>query len=139
MDMLNDIFALYLIDQAEIMITGEEEVLCGDETHFEATVKGTEASEYTITWQKRKGLITERIDTNKEKYRKSTGKKMVIQSMCKDDEGEYQAVLTKEINGNDFKVSSNKIWLHALGGKVLEKISFSLKNSIIFAKSTIFP
>lgn len=57
MDMLNDIFALYLIDQAEIMIKGEEEVLCGDETHFEATVKGTEASEYTITWQKRKGLL----------------------------------------------------------------------------------
>lgn len=50
-----------------------------------------------------------------EKYSGSTKRKLVIKSVSKEDEGEYQAVLSLESNGPEYK-SRNIIRLHAIGG-----------------------
>lgn len=84
-------------------------------------MKKVESSFWSITWQKRKGDVIKCIDTNKEKYSGSTKKKLVIKSVCKEDEGEYQAVLSLETNGPEYK-SRNIIRLHAIGGKLINKI-----------------
>lgn len=54
-----------------------------------------------------------------EKYRDSTKRKLVINSLSKEDEGEYQAFLTLESNGPDYK-SKNTIRLHVIGGKPID-------------------
>lgn len=60
-----------------------------------------------------------------EKYIGSSKKKLVINSVCKEDEGEYQAVLSPELNGPEYK-SKNTIRLHAVGGKLINKIKQSI-------------
>lgn len=50
-----------------------------------------------------------------EKYSGSTKGKIVINSVCNEDAGEYQAVLSFESNGPDYK-SRNTIRLHVIGG-----------------------
>lgn len=65
--------------------------------------------------ESKKNVINQ-IDINEEKYRGSTRTKLVIISVCKDDEGEYQAVLARESNGNKRKVESNSVYLSVEGG-----------------------
>lgn len=78
-------------------------------------MKKVESSCWSITWQKRRGDVIKCIDTNMEKYSGSTKRKLVIKSVSKEDEGEYQAVLSLESNGPEYK-SRNIIRLHAIGG-----------------------
>lgn len=78
-------------------------------------MKTAEVSHWSITWQRRKGDTINCIDTTKKEYRGSTNRILVIKSVCKDDEGEYQVVLSRESNGPDYK-SKNSIHLHVLGG-----------------------
>lgn len=49
------------------------------------------------------------------KYSGSTKRKLVINDVSKGDEGEYEAVLSLESNGPEFK-SKNMIHLYAVGG-----------------------
>lgn len=84
-------------------------------------MKNVESSCWSITWQKHRGDVIKRIDTNMEKYSGSTKKKLVINSVCKEDEGEYQAVLSLESNGPVYK-SRNTIRLHAVGGILVNEI-----------------
>lgn len=65
-----------------------------------------------------------------EKYNGSTKKTLVINSVCKEDEGEYQAVLPFESNGPDYK-SRNTIRLHVTGGELANK----MKHYILFIRS----
>lgn len=83
-------------------------------------MKKVEFSYWTIAWRKRIGDIIKCIDTRTTKYSGSSKKKLVINSVCKEDEGEYQAVLSFESNGPEFK-SRNIIRLYAIGGKWLIK------------------
>lgn len=55
-----------------------------------------------------------------ERYSGSTKLKLVIHSVCKEDEGEYQAVISLESNGPEYK-SRNTIRLNVIGGKWLMK------------------
>lgn len=80
-------------------------------------MENVKSSSWTITWQKRRGDVIKCIDTSMEKYWGSTKKKLVIKSVCKEDEGDYQAVLSFESNGPDYK-SKNTIRLYVLEGKL---------------------
>lgn len=73
-------------------------------------------SYWSISWQRVKGSVTNQIDLSKEKYRDSTRTQLVIHSVSKDDEGEYQAVIARESNGNKRKIESNAIFLQVVGG-----------------------
>lgn len=79
-------------------------------------MKQKEASHWSISWQRVRGSVTYQIDISDEKYSDSTRTKLVIHSVSKDDEGDYQAVLASESNGNKRKIESNAIFLHIMGG-----------------------
>lgn len=80
-------------------------------------MKKVESSCWSVAWQKQRGDVIERINTRMERYSGSTKKKLVIKTVCKEDEGEYQAVLSLESNG-PYYTSRNTIRLHVLGGKL---------------------
>lgn len=111
-----------LSDELENLIKGKDEVTCGDTASFEAEVKSANTGDFSITWRKRIGNVIERIDTSMEKYSGSITRKLVIQSVCKEDQGEYRAILSR--NGNEYKQSRN-ICLQVLGGIMYgETVSF---------------
>lgn len=107
-------------DEAGFSIKGEDKVICGGIAQIEAEVKGIETACRTITWQKRNGKDFEDINTQDEKYTGSTNKILVIQSVCKEDEGDYRAVLSVASNENNHEKSRNTIRLTVLGGKSLK-------------------
>lgn len=111
---------LFVKDEPDIFIQGENEILCGGTARFEAEVKNVESSCWSITWQKHRGDVFKRIDTNMGRYSGSTKKTLVINDVCKEDGGEYQALLSFESKGPDYK-SRNTIRLHAIGGTVVNK------------------
>uniref|UniRef100_A0A8W8J3T1 DZIP3-like HEPN domain-containing protein n=1 Tax=Magallana gigas TaxID=29159 RepID=A0A8W8J3T1_MAGGI len=100
------------IDEPDILIKGEDRVVCGDSARFDAEVKRAQLSEWSITWQKKTDDITIKINTSDKKYKGSSRRQLVIQSLCKDDEAEYQAILS---NGSKLNIISNIIYLQALG------------------------
>lgn len=118
-------------DEPDISIKGENEKRCGETALFEANVEKVKSSSWSITWHKRRGKVIECIDTNMKKYSDSTKTKLVIKSVCKEDEGEYQAVLSFESNGPDYK-SKNTIPLYVLKGK-LQEAKF-IRVNIFYAK-----
>lgn len=101
-------------------IHGENEILCGGTAQFEADVKNVELSSWSVAWQKRRGDDIKWIDTSLEKHNGSTKRKLVINTLSKKDEGEYQAFLTLESDGPDYK-SKNTIRLHVIGGKPINE------------------
>lgn len=107
----------FISETPDIIIHGENEIICGGTAQFEADVKKVESYCWSVAWQKQRGDVIERIDTRMERYSGSTKKKLVIKTVCKEDEGEYQAVLSLESNGPYF-TSRNTIRLHVLGGKL---------------------
>lgn len=62
-----------------------------------------------------------------ENYSGSTKRKLVINSVCKEDEGEYQALLSFESKGPDYK-SRNTIRLHVIGGMLVNEIIIKFSN-----------
>lgn len=103
--------------EPEIFLKGEDRVFCGNTARLEANVKNVEFSCWRFTWQKRtEKSILECIDTNQEIYKGSTNIILLIQNVRKEDEGEYQAVISREVNGIEYRISSNIIYLMALGG-----------------------
>lgn len=117
---------LFFSDEPDISIKGENEINCGETALFEADVAKVKSSSWTITWHKRRGDVIKCIDTSTEKYSGSTKRRLVIKSVCKEDEGEYQAVLSLESNGPDYK-SRNTIRLFVSGGK--HQVAIEKKNN----------
>lgn len=89
--------------------------MCGDIARFVAVLK-PDSSCWSIIWQKRRGNVTKTIDTSTKKYSGSTNRKLVIKSVCKKDEGEYQVLLAHESNGDRYLKCGNTICLHVFGG-----------------------
>lgn len=89
--------------------------MCGDLAQFIAVLKPYSTC-WSITWQKRRGKVIEIIDTSTEKYSGSTNRKLVIQSVCKEDEGEYRVLLSHKSNGNGYIRCGYTICLHVFGG-----------------------
>lgn len=104
---------LVFTDEPTILIKGRDEIVCGDSARFDAEIKHTKLAEWSITWQKTTDDITRKINTTDKKYKGSTRRQLVIQSVCKDDEAGYQSVLS---NGSKLNIMSNIIYLQALGG-----------------------
>lgn len=102
-------------------------MLWGETAQFDAEVKQTESSNWPVTWHKKTGDITRDIKTRDGKYIESTNRRLLIHSVCKDDEAEYKAVIS---NGKNNYISSNAIFLHVHGGIIL----FMLDIFIMFDK-----
>lgn len=79
-------------------------------------LKQSELKNWSLTWRRIRGKTTEQIDTSREKYICSTNEQLTINSVCKDDEGNYQAVLSRSVNGKTHDILSNITHLEALGG-----------------------
>lgn len=106
-----------IADLVEVSITGSGEVSCGNTACFTANVNQLfESSNWSLTWQKSRGRITEQIDICSKKYMGSDSRQLVINSVGKKDEGEYQASYS---NGKNHHVKSNPIHLRPLGGTAL--------------------
>eukprot|EP00105_Crassostrea_gigas_P046671 XP_019930819.1 PREDICTED: leucine-rich repeats and immunoglobulin-like domains protein 1 [Crassostrea gigas] len=98
-------------DEQAILIKGPEKVLYGEKAQFDAEIKQTGTSKWLVTWHKKTGDTTANINIRDEKFRRSTDRQLLIHSACKDDEAEYQAVIS---DGNN-NYPSNAIYLHVLG------------------------
>lgn len=79
-------------------------------------LKQSELKNWSLTWRRIRGKTTEQIDTGSEKYIGSTNEQLTINSVCKEDEGHYQAVLSRSVNGKTHDILSNTTHLEALGG-----------------------
>lgn len=103
-------------DDPVVSLRGTKEIICGDIARFELEVKQAEPSIYKVTWFKEKGMTAKQIETRDEKFKVSSDGRLIINVVCKEDEGHYYADLSRESNGITFKISSNKIHLLPLGG-----------------------
>lgn len=101
----------WVADELNIFIKGERKVLCGNTARFLVELNPAEPSNCLVTWQKVRGSVTEQIDTSIEKYRGSYDRQLVINYICKEDEGEYQAVLSRISTEKNHKIFSNLIFL----------------------------
>lgn len=104
-----------------ISIEGPRNVLCGNTAEFIAVTNPENLEGWSVVWHKLlKCTLTctqTCINSNTEKYYGSTEKNLVIQSVCKEDEGGYQALLSQVSKTTDKRfVSSNVIFLQAIGG-----------------------
>lgn len=105
-----------IAELVEVLITGVGEVTYGNTARFEANVKSFFGStSCSLTWQKSRGRIKEQIDIHCEKYEGSDDRQLIINSVCKKDEGEYQASL---LYSKNCIVLSNSIYLKPIGGIV---------------------
>lgn len=102
-----------------ISIEGQGTVLCGESAQFNAVISPDHLKGCSVTWQIVEGRVVLPIDTRTEKYTGSTDQKLFIHSVCKDDEGEYQAFLSSDLNGEQFIAVSNSIFLQAIEGILL--------------------
>lgn len=98
-------------DEPDIWIEGPEKVVCGSTACFKATVKEKIVTSCSVTWQKEINNEIKQIDP-----RSSNNEELCIESVCKDDEGEYQAVLSFKEDGFRKTVESNSIFLQVEGG-----------------------
>lgn len=105
-------------EEPMISIEGPNNVLCGHTAKYIVVTTPENLKGWSLTWHKLLKCTQMRINSNAEKYYGSTEKNIVIQSVCKEDEGGYQAILSKDSKPNT-SVSSNVIFLQAIGGILL--------------------
>lgn len=103
--------------EPRLTLKGENEVICGGTVRFNADVNHADSlhCNWQLSWVKVKKNGIDFIDLSKGKHSGSTDKMLVIQSVCKEDEGEYRIDLSRTINGNQYKVLSDVIYLRVLG------------------------
>lgn len=104
----------------DIWIEGSEKVVCGSTAHFRATVKEKKVSHLSVDWQTLCKNKSTQIDKSNKKFWGNTNE-LIIESVCKEDEGEYCAVLTIEEDRTRKTIQSNVIFLHVVGGMILLK------------------
>lgn len=105
----------------KIFIEGVGVVMCGDTARFKAVINPEKPKGWSVSWQKRNNGMLIQIHTDYQRYNGSNDYQLVINSVCKDDNGEYLAILSKE--SDDINIYSNKIALNALGGNMFFFIS----------------
>lgn len=99
-----------------ISITGPSKIVCGNTAKFIAVTKPENLEGWSVEWRKHLKCTQTRINSNTTKYCGSTEKNLVLQSVCKEDEGGYQAFLSKVSKANtELYVPSNIIFLQAIG------------------------
>lgn len=80
---------------------------------FLAEIKLEKEVDLPVSWDRVEGLVRTQIDVEDEKYRGSDDRLLIIHNVCKEDEGRYQAVISRN---QDVKIFSNKVYLHPTGG-----------------------
>lgn len=103
----------------DIWIEGTEEAVCGSTAHFQATVKERKVSYLSVNWHKSIKNETTPIEKSNKKFWGKTNKELFIESVCKEDEGEYHAELSIEEDRKGTTIKSNVISLHVVGGMIL--------------------
>lgn len=98
-----------------ISIERNVEVSCGDTAHFKADIRLEESAFLSVSWERVYGSARKHIDISCEKYKGSTSRQLNIHFVCKEDEGEYQAVILRNI---DYKIVSNIGFLQTQGGMI---------------------
>lgn len=76
------------------MIDEAGEIKCGKTAQFEADVKQTKISKRPVTWQKNNTGARNRTDVRGRKYSGSHNRQLLVNSVCKKDEGKYKAINT---------------------------------------------
>lgn len=96
---------------------GELEIMTvvtyGETARFKAAVAPGGSDGWSVTWQRLIGDKSILIDTNENKFAKSTDEQLVIQPVCMEDDGKYQAAVYR----NNIKTSSKTFFLHVVGGQ----------------------
>lgn len=105
------------IDEPEISIIVANGGVRGECTRLIADVTPTDLFGWSLKWQRVKNLKTEKIDINREKFRGSNERQLVIHSMCEEDGGNYQAVLTRDTGGK-YQIISSTVCLPITEGKL---------------------
>lgn len=127
-------FLYRFTDGPDIWIEGTEEAVCGSTAHFQANVKERKVSFLSVDWKKLIKNESTPIDTSNKKFWGKTNKELFIESVCKEDEGEYQAVLSFEEDRIGTTIKSNVIFLRVVGGMIvlkrIIKINIHLLNMI---------
>ncbi|XP_062578446.1 uncharacterized protein LOC134240371, partial [Saccostrea cucullata] len=91
-------------------------ILCEEKACFEAETENfLDTDNWPIKWIKVRGDTTKTIDISKEKYNGSTSRRLVISKVLKKDQGEYQAVISREIDRRHVKIESNTLFLEVIG------------------------
>lgn len=88
----------------------------------------------SVSWKKLIKNESTPIDTSNTKFWGKTKKELFIESVCKEDEGEYLAVLSFEEDRIGTTIKSNVICLRVVGGMIvlkrIIKINIHLLNMI---------
>lgn len=116
-------FNFFFIDDPKISIKFVKEGKGGETARIVAEVTPIDLFGWSLSWQKIDKQISERIDTSQDKYRGSTERQLVIQSLHKEDEGDYQAILTR-ISCGKYHICSNTASLQFFGGILLNPYDF---------------
>lgn len=124
-------------DKPFITISGTEKVFCGEIARFKVIVSPKDLGGWSVKWQKLNGDVSTHIDLNKEKYSRPTDRELIIHSVCREDDGIYQAYLSQESNGSNFKVLGNALCLQTVGGIVCFLFFDTLYLIKIIKKKTI--
>lgn len=98
-------------DEPVILIDGAEEVICESTIRFKVNVESANTTEWSVNWQRNRTGATELIGIRNKKYLGSHDRQLVINCVEKEDEGKYQAFLSRESNGKINKIFSNCIHL----------------------------
>lgn len=101
-------------------VEGEEGAIHGNTTHCNAVVKQAEPSKRSNDWQKNRTDAAELMDISSTKYNGSPNRQLVIDSVCKKDEGKYLVFLSELSNRNIcwlfLKIFSDCMRLQTHGG-----------------------
>lgn len=102
-------------DEPVISIHGAEEAKIGSTIQFNVDIKSAKNPEWSVNCQKNKTGATELIDISQKKYNGSNSRQLVIKCVNKEDEGKYQAFLSRESNGKNKFFSNCMYLLHQKG------------------------
>lgn len=102
------------------MIDEAGEIKCGKTAQFEADVKQTKISKRPVTWQKNNTGARNMTDVRGRKYSGSHNRQLLVNSVCKKDEGKYKAINTLT-NCNNRLPTRKGTCVVALTKKNLEK------------------
>lgn len=95
-----------------IFILGETSVPCGTTACFIADNKLEKEDYLLVSWDRVKGSVRTHINLEDEKYRGSDDTQLIINDVCEEDKGRYQAVISRN---QDVKIFSKEVYLHPTG------------------------
>lgn len=96
-----------------IHLCGPTRLHCGATAFFEANIKLEQDVHLSVSWEKVGRLVRTQINIDDKKYWGSNDTRLIINNVCKEDEGRYQAVISLN---QDVKIFSNEVHLHLTGG-----------------------